>query len=383
MKDCIGSQVDSNLLIKKLHSFQTRHSTIIQLSTHLQKTHFPVELPYKCGGCDYSSSSHRVTIDHYYEKHSLSGILQCPFCLKIFTAANGNGEIIENVKTFLDHLKRHLNKSQSKKCNRCSLWFMQKGMLKTHQLLDHVSQSNKKRFLKSLCSNKTNIAKPKPKSASGQKDALPFTIIDFYNKSLKIVLDDGKMCLECGSDFDENNHLTNFMKCSKCKFHTVCLPTMLEHSSFCNSGVASENSFVSPLDMEMHCICGFSSSDGNAMARHLVSCDRRSAYPTHESAQENIVKRNMLDMLGLVRRDDENDQSSDDVVMEGTSTDLDTNISNENPTEAYEEQQFTQMSLDDLGPPSVMVSHMPEPDRTPQLKDYQVNFIYAHIHQLK
>lgn len=60
-----------------------------------------------------------------------------------------------------------------------------------------------------------------------------------------------------------------------------------------------------PLPNEMHCICGFSSANGNNMAYHLATCGQKSAYPTPQMAQENTVKRNMLDMLGLVKRDGE------------------------------------------------------------------------------
>lgn len=56
---------------------------------------------------------------------------------------------------------------------------------------------------------------------------------------------------------------------------------------------------------EMHCICGFAASNGNKMAQHLANCGLSTCYPSLEVANENAVKRNMLDMLGLVRRDGE------------------------------------------------------------------------------
>lgn len=43
------------------------------------------------------------------------------------------------------------------------------------------------------------------------------------------------------------------------------------------------------------------------IARHLSLCEMSTAYISHEIAVENAVKKNMLDSLGLVRRDDEND----------------------------------------------------------------------------
>lgn len=98
------------------------------------------------------------------------------------------------------------------------------------------------------------------------------------------------------------------MKCSKCKYSTSCLRAMISHMTDC-AGLYSELTVPQNLlDREMHCICGFSSSEGNALARHLMTCGRSTAYPTVESAQENTVKRNMLDMLGLVRRDEDDDE---------------------------------------------------------------------------
>lgn len=82
---------------------------------------------------------------------------------------------------------------------------------------------------------------------------------------------------------------------------------MLDHSSSCQTGVNPESNVHIELDTEMHCVCGFSNCDGNSMARHLATCDHKSAYPSVESAQENTVKRNMLDMLGLMRRPGESD----------------------------------------------------------------------------
>lgn len=43
------------------------------------------------------------------------------------------------------------------------------------------------------------------------------------------------------------------------------------------------------------------------IARHLSLCKMSTAYISHEIALENSVKKNMLDLLGLVRRENEND----------------------------------------------------------------------------
>jgi hypothetical protein len=200
---------------------------------------------------------------------------------------------------------------------------------------------------------------------------------------------------------------SGLMKCQKCRYHTGCLPTMLDHIATCT---VEEFTSFSPLDTEMHCVCGFSSLEGNALARHLVNCERRSAYGSVEAAQENTVKRNMLDMLGLVRRDDEeNDENADETGEEST-----LNKSNQegeggevgaSSTEGGEfnadaeqtageqsqqqqqstdanamdtmeatDQYSTQLSLDDLAPPSVLrpaENQEIDIDRTPIVEEYQ------------
>ncbi len=142
----------------------------------------------------------------------------------------------------------------------------------------------------------------------------------------------------------------------------------------------------------MHCICGFSSIDGNALARHLATCERQTAYPSLESVQENTVKRNMLDMLGLVRRGYDDDESDDLLApVDGDADDRHMDHENDNarvsesdgivPVQddynqgmTSDEHFNTTISLDDLAPPSV--APPPETDRTPQLRDeYQVKLL--------
>lgn len=87
---------------------------------------------------------------------------------------------------------------------------------------------------------------------------------------------------------------------------------MYEHSADCATANGGRDVMEMPLPNEMHCICGFSTAIGNKMAHHLATCGQKSAYPTLEMAQENTVKRNMLDMLGLVRRDGETSAEGDE-----------------------------------------------------------------------
>lgn len=179
--------------------------------------------------------------------------------------------------------------------------------------------------------------------------------------------------------------------------------TILEHVARCNGSTDTVTTYPSKLKKEMHCICGFNCSNGNDLARHLASCERKSAYPTPESAQENTAKCNMLDMLGLVRRDGEEEEDSNEgllipanqqqqLLSKSLNREDSNNHKNDNttgnaagesqttetqaksqPISTQAEDFNTQISLDDLAPQSV--APQIEPDRTPQLSDeYQVGF---------
>lgn len=227
-------------------------------------------------------------------------------------------------------------------------------------------------------------------------------------------LPNGYICLECGEDFQvlyptfwakeivfncfsfrlqENNHIRSVSKCAKCKYQSACSRAILEHVSNCNGEETTDTTVAYQLGSEMFCICGYSSSEGNDLARHLATCDRKSAYESAEVAQSNTVKCNMLDMLGLVRRDGEDEEDSSDGLLipadqqqQLLSKSIDRENEKAQPTSTQNppanvpaaapnaiDDFNTQLSLDDLAPPQ-SVAPQPEQDRTPQLSDeYQVN----------
>lgn len=131
------------------------------LRNHMQKSHVSAELPFKCGCCDHRSSSLRHTIDHFYNDHTASGTLQCPFCLKIVVAVANNEQLTANIHGYYEHLKKHVTKTNNSICNRCSLRFNSFGALKVHQLCDHASQRAIQRHLRELCKNSIQIPRPK------------------------------------------------------------------------------------------------------------------------------------------------------------------------------------------------------------------------------
>lgn len=75
-------------------------------------------------------------------------------------------------------------------------------------------------------------------------------------------VENGFRCLECGDDFQEDNHFRNIAKCTKCKYQTACSRAILEHTTNCNGEMNSDTTVAMPLDAEWYCICGYSSPEG-------------------------------------------------------------------------------------------------------------------------
>ncbi|EGK97658.1 AGAP001141-PB [Anopheles gambiae str. PEST] len=390
---------------------EQRFSTVSVLVTHLQKSHHPLEMPYRCGGCDYRSSILRTTIEHFYEQHKGSALLQCPVCLQICCAyrTGDEGPLMKNVHQFLAHLRKHTDKAISKRCNKCALSFLDKGEQKFHSIFGHVPNKADE-TVKSVTSSATVIPKP-PKKVTINKEHSTYRVVKRFTK-LVLNLKSGSICCECGNDFDQFNHMIARVQCITCAYQTACLPSMVNHAVSCQTATSTKEkrSAVNMMDQELHCRCGFSSYDGYALARHLIACDRYGAvYSTVEAAQASVVERSMLDSLGLIRRDgDDDDEDStaaageqttssqdDDAGPSSSSTNLNVSFSHEETVGAssadvnegsvsgvaYDpsqslyniagagEQQFnTQLSFDDLGPPSVLPAQ-DNNDRTPQLKD--------------
>uniref|UniRef100_A0A182JRG4 C2H2-type domain-containing protein n=1 Tax=Anopheles christyi TaxID=43041 RepID=A0A182JRG4_9DIPT len=396
---------------------EQRFSTVAVLVTHLQKCHHPLEMPYQCAGCDFRSSILRTTIDHFYEQHKRSALLQCPFCLQIccaYRTGDDGGPLVKNVKQFLNHLRQHTEKTIAKRCYKCALSFFKVGDHKFHNIFTHVPNTEDE-MVKSVTSSATVIPKPAKKVSIHKQNSM-YRIVKRFNK-IVLNMKNGSICCECGNDFDQFNHMIGRVQCKTCAYQTTCLPSMVNHTVTFHTNTPKSMKDKHPtavMGQELHCKCGFSSYDGYALARHLISCDRYGAvYATIEAAQANVAERSMLDSLGLVRRDE--DEEGPVALVEETNTPQDAEPSSSSKDEtllnvsfsheetvgeteyddaateavnegmnmsevAYDpseslyniastgEQQFnTQLSLDDLGPPSVLPAQ--DNDRTPQLKD--------------
>lgn len=209
--------------------------------------------------------------------------------------------------------------------------------------------------------------------------------------NVTLSIGNGYICLECGDDFQEDNHIATLTKCLRCKYQTVCSRAIMEHVSSCvDADDKSKSAAPLPLGQKMFCICGFSSEDGNELANHLAQCDKKSAYDSADAALANTVKCNMLDMLDLMPRDGGEDEDSSDNLLipadqqqqllsksidgagkAAAAADDDEELAKGQAPQAIDDFN-TQLSLDDLAPASVAPPNEQD-DRTPTLSDeYQV-----------
>ncbi|KAH8309158.1 uncharacterized protein row [Drosophila kikkawai] len=314
---------------------QQRHNSLHLLTAHLQKAHSTLELPYWCHSCGYRSSSHRDVVRHYYDDHKNHNFLQCPYCLDIFYFSKRGAINSLRIEHYFMHLDEHINKKDSSlRCQKCSLSFLEKGDLKQHVVQHHVSMTKTNKPVRLLLNNSLLI--PPPKVRTHHREQPPFST---YKRPVFFAFLEGKTCAECNTDYaSEETHYTGWLHCVKCNYQTCCERAQFRHGVDCNGNFVDAMEVNMP--QEMHCICGFATGNGNKMAQHLANCGLSTCYPSLEAASENAVKRNMLDMLGLVRRD--GDTSGEGADLSETVDSADQNSDILPPSD--QDQQLQQVS---------------------------------------
>ncbi|XP_018407608.1 PREDICTED: uncharacterized protein LOC108783520 [Cyphomyrmex costatus] len=291
------------------------------LIDHLSLMHYPSEMPYHCESCGYRTSSHKDVIDHYYKIHEKSEGLQCPYCLKVINFVNEGNPNASNVYAYLTHMQRHIvrrDQGKGNKCSRCCLWFNQKSSLTLHQRELHDYVFNSKAVPYSAGNSGIMITKdvlemtrftvdsPLPELPPYEKihkwSTGPITV----NTSVKYL-----SCQECEEDIDEDEHYPGEQRCQQCRYVTCCWRAFQEHQQQIHNERPKTSLIVPsplvniPLDKKLQCLCGYTSIDGNQLARHLIKCKKLIARPIEKSASSG-----MLNSLGLVPKTEEADEKS-------------------------------------------------------------------------
>ncbi|XP_057375322.1 uncharacterized protein LOC130696250 isoform X2 [Daphnia carinata] len=303
------------------------------LDHHLEKTHVYCEMPYRCRVCQFQTSVHSQLIDHFYDNHKKSLHLLCPLCLDTFDTKGDN--LAKGFDTghlqYLQHLKNHLPLTNGHTCKRCVLTFQQYDQLRYHVRTDHTSavanaqvrpfsytviKPNSNRVMQPASQQSQTMIQSNPSimtilplssdlmspisdscsqntsaSGSGIKSGVRTYSKDFLqdipNTSVarrlpNVILTDDmlltvNLCIECKEPLKKKNHFTGYMCCTLCRFSTCCCIAMKQHQNHVHKGKSGPIlGSVYALSEAVKCKCGFSSTSGLELERHLVHCGEKS-----------------------------------------------------------------------------------------------------------
>ncbi|XP_046649448.1 uncharacterized protein LOC124340801 isoform X2 [Daphnia pulicaria] len=289
-----------------------------QLEQHLEKTHVYCEMPYRCRVCHFQTSAHSQLINHFYENHKNSLHLLCPLCLDTFDTKGDNEAKAFDTghMQYLQHLKNHLPLTNGHPCKRCVLTFQEYDQLLYHVRTDHLSAitnihvrpfsytiikpvgtvGGKNQVV--VYSNSSNTGSPNLASSSspnsvagtGMKASLKTyskEVQEIPNTSVarrlpNVTLTEemllaANLCIECKEPLKKKNHFTGYMCCTLCRFSTCCGIAMKLHQNHVHKGqVGPILGSVYALSETVKCKCGFSSSSGLDLERHMVQCGEKS-----------------------------------------------------------------------------------------------------------
>ncbi|XP_015271524.1 PREDICTED: pogo transposable element with ZNF domain [Gekko japonicus] len=272
---------------------------------HMKDTHKPGEMPYVCQVCQYRSSLYSEVDSHFRMVHEDTRHLLCPYCLKVFK--NGNA--------FQQHFMRHQVKHK-KNCNKCRLQFLFAKDKIEHKLQHHKTFRKPKQLEGLKPGTKVTI-----RASRGQPRSVPLSSNDMspgflqdstlmsassdpqpnfpypplqrnvQKKAVRKMSVLGRQtCLECSFEIpDFPNHFPTYVHCSLCRYSTCCSRAYANH--MINNHVPRKSPKYLAL-FKNYTVCGvrlacsaclFSTSEGDAMAKHLVF------NPSHEFS--NIVIR--------------------------------------------------------------------------------------------
>ncbi|XP_062821343.1 pogo transposable element with ZNF domain isoform X2 [Anolis carolinensis] len=272
---------------------------------HMKDNHKPGEMPYVCQVCQYRSSLYADVDTHFRMVHGDTRHLLCPYCLKVFK--NGNA--------FQQHFMRHQKKGVYG-CNKCRLQFLFAKDKIEHKLQHHKTFRKPKQLEGLKPGTKVTIRasrgppRPVPLSASDVPPGLlpdatqlsssadsqlnfpypPFQRNIQKKAVRKMSILGRQTCLECSFEIpDFPNHFPTYVHCSLCRYSTCCSRAYANH--MINNHVPRKSPKYLALfknytacGVRLACsACVFTTSEGDAMAKHLVF------NPSHEFS--NVILR--------------------------------------------------------------------------------------------
>ncbi|XP_056178120.1 pogo transposable element with ZNF domain isoform X2 [Falco biarmicus] len=272
---------------------------------HMKDTHKPGEMPYVCQVCQYRSSLYSEVDSHFRMIHEDTRHLLCPYCLKVFK--NGNA--------FQQHFMRHQKKSVYH-CNKCRLQFLFAKDKIEHKLQHHKTFRKPKQLEGLKPGTKVTIraSRGQPRTVpissndmpqgtgqettplSSSSDPQPIFLYPPVQRNVqkravkKMSVLGRQTCLECSFEIpDFPNHFPTYVHCSLCRYSTCCSRAYANH--MINNHVPRKSPKYLALfknytacGVKLSCSsCLFVTSEGDAMAKHLVF------NPSHEFS--NVIFR--------------------------------------------------------------------------------------------
>ncbi|XP_014138215.3 pogo transposable element with ZNF domain isoform X1 [Falco cherrug] len=271
---------------------------------HMKDTHKPGEMPYVCQVCQYRSSLYSEVDSHFRMIHEDTRHLLCPYCLKVFK--NGNA--------FQQHFMRHQKSVYH--CNKCRLQFLFAKDKIEHKLQHHKTFRKPKQLEGLKPGTKVTIraSRGQPRTVpissndmpqgtgqettplSSSTDPQPIFLYPPVQRNVqkravkKMSVLGRQTCLECSFEIpDFPNHFPTYVHCSLCRYSTCCSRAYANH--MINNHVPRKSPKYLALfknytacGVKLSCSsCLFVTSEGDAMAKHLVF------NPSHEFS--NVIFR--------------------------------------------------------------------------------------------
>jgi len=272
-------------------------SSANRLIFHMSKEHVKLEMPYCCQVCRFRTSVHRDMIEHFHEMHDRTDKLQCPLCLMTYSLTNEKGYNSSSAVSYMQHLQKHEDsKKKNNACKKCCLVFVKDNLLKNHVEKDHVSykEFDEVEAYQYFSDEPTMMPKPDerlarlaPKNAGNLSKHIQQASFAAHNLEDVAIYDaDKERCYECERSMTQSGHYLAYLCCTKCRYSTCCNKAMSVHVQLFHSTANPVFNLGKPVMLEspVFCCCGYTTTSGNKMAKHLSTYGCWSSYPSLEAA---------------------------------------------------------------------------------------------------
>lgn len=132
---------------------------------------------------------------------------------------------------------------------------------------------------------------------------------------------DRELCGECGRKISIVGHFGAYLCCWNCRYSTCCSKAITSHVNLFHGKTTTSADYslgtMIILENEMFCICGFKTSSGNKLAKHLAVNGCSSAYTSEKEAEGAKREDSSLEKKSEKRKSKVWFDCKDDVVLEG------------------------------------------------------------------